>query len=50
MAEDFEQLHQMVARSELPQPEQLLSIYHRFDMVSGACEYTPTQIYVPVKR
>lgn len=40
MAEDFEQLHRMVERSELPKPQQLLSVYHRFDMVSGECEYT----------
>ena len=40
MKEDLESLAGMVEGGALPKPEKVMSIYHRFDMAKGVCEYT----------
>lgn len=40
MEEDFTELESMFNNSELPKPDFVCSLYHKFDMVGGQCEYT----------
>ncbi|NRA46208.1 MAG: SRPBCC family protein [Oligoflexales bacterium] len=40
MEEDFTKLHKLIEAKKIPDPEFVCSIYHKFDMVGGRCEYT----------
>lgn len=40
MAADFMELERQLAEGHLPAPARRLSLYHRYDLVAGRCEYT----------
>ena len=40
MEEDFKKLKDLANISKLPEPEFVCSVYHKFDVVGGSCEYT----------
>lgn len=40
MQEDLGFMAQLLEAGKVPQPKEVLSVYHKYDMVSGQCEYT----------
>ena len=40
MEKDFTKLDTLLNNNELPSPDFVCSLYHKFDMVGGHCEYT----------
>jgi effector-binding domain-containing protein len=45
MEEDLRAMGALVESGAIPKPEQVFSIYHRFDMVKGQCEYSSGFMY-----
>ncbi len=49
MEKNFAVLYKFVEESLYPEPDFYLSIYHKFDLVKGACEYTAAMGYYQQK-
>ncbi len=45
MEKDLAELGGLLASADLPQPEQVFSMYHTWDMVKGTCDYTAGFLY-----
>lgn len=45
MEEDFTALRGLLDSSKLPEPDHIFSIYHKYNMVKGTCEYTSGLAY-----
>jgi len=45
MEEDFAEMSRLLEKSKLPEPKRVFSIYHKYAMVQGNCEYTSGFLY-----
>lgn len=45
MEEDFVELGRLLEGSSVPEPKEVFSIYHSYEMVKGRCEYTSGFLY-----
>ncbi len=45
MEQDFANLFEQMSSGELPQPDHMISLYHKYDIVKGICEFTSAFAY-----
>lgn len=45
MSKDFEQLMAWAEASELPEPKEVISFYHKYDLINEHCKYTSALVY-----
>lgn len=50
MQADFANIHRLLEKGELSQPESMVSLYYKYDIPHGTCEYSASLVYMPGKK